>query len=418
MLNQKSGSNRSLKIRLNSFILILISLIVLGGTDDTILARRQLYIIFVYLVYILYLSVKSRRGFLKIDKTCFALYALLFAIHAGGLFYSIDLVLTVRFTIYLLIYMICRECLLTQEDYRFFLTSIQAISFLLSLSIILSAILGNHFVNMFSFWLTNRERVLLDIRYGQYSGLVGDRAFASMAMFTGIVAMMGRFIAFKRIRSFEIVESISMLIALFLTGKRITLLMITCCLIVSVFITGSQKARLSVIRMIGIGAIAILVSYFFVPRAQIILSRFILALGDTSYNGRTQFWNIGIFMFRQKPLLGWGMGSFVEYNRIFGTGIRQYAHNMYIQMLAETGIIGFSMYTVFFAYNLYLVIKRIKNGPPNDPFFLHILFFSLFIQLGFLIYGMTGYPYYNLQQGVLYFIVCGVPYVKMFKSAS
>jgi hypothetical protein len=64
-------------------------------------------------------------------------------------------------------------------------------------------------------------------------------------------------------------------------------------------------------------------------------------------------------------------------------------HNIYIQLLAELGILGYWVVVFWFIGNL---IDSIKNYLSNKNVY-NIL--SLFFQLLFLLYGLTGNPFYS-----------------------
>ena len=392
-----------IKISLSAIVLLILSLVVLGGTDDTIVAKKQMYLIGIFLLYALYSQYKFGN---KIKTRLFQVYVPLLLIQLIGLVYSLDRRLTERYIVFFFIYVMCLECRLLEEHYLKLIKCIRYLSLILGLSIIASALLRERFVQAFSFWLTNQDRVLLDIRYGQFSGLVGDRAFAAMAMYVGIAALMSCFLAEKKIKFTDILELMILLIGVLLTGKRIVFLMLLGCLLCLMFVLGSSRTRKTLGRTIFVGGVLVVLAYIFVPATRILFQRFFSMIGDTTYNGRTAFWGTAFSMINQKPLLGWGMGSFVEYNKLYGTGIRQYAHNMYIEFAAEMGIIGLLLMLALFALYFVTTVRLIRFNSKRS--YDALLLFSLFAQVGFLIYGLTGYPYYNLHQGVLYFVACGM----------
>jgi len=78
-------------------------------------------------------------------------------------------------------------------------------------------------------------------------------------------------------------------------------------------------------------------------------SEILAALGrDDNLTGRTDLWAWAIWFFEQKPLIGWGYGGiFAESgpgpSDIFFDGgyVAPHFHSGYLQVLAETGIVGF-----------------------------------------------------------------------------
>ena len=70
-------------------------------------------------------------------------------------------------------------------------------------------------------------------------------------------------------------------------------------------------------------------------------------------------------MFRQKPVLGWGLGAFAdvypEY-RSFSTNFTiNAAHNDYLQLLVETGALGFAVMLWFVLAMYWSAIKKLSN---------------------------------------------------------
>jgi len=71
-------------------------------------------------------------------------------------------------------------------------------------------------------------------------------------------------------------------------------------------------------------------------------------------------------MFKDKPILGHGPKMFRKIcsNEKYATGVSPcdtHPHNFYVQLLAETGIIGFSFLFVSFLYVLYCAFRQLKS---------------------------------------------------------
>jgi O-antigen ligase len=66
-------------------------------------------------------------------------------------------------------------------------------------------------------------------------------------------------------------------------------------------------------------------------------------------------------MFGQRPILGWGLGTFPvvypEFRSFYTNFFVNEAHNDYLQVLAETGLVGFAI-TVWFLAVLYGRVRR------------------------------------------------------------
>ena len=102
---------------------------------------------------------------------------------------------------------------------------------------------------------------------------------------------------------------------------------------------------------------------------------------DRSTFERKIFWGIGLKEFSKRPLIGNGIGSY-KLNSIksYLPYMNQYivpyhAHNDYIEILAETGILGFISYFSIFLFFLYVLVSKktystYRNKPPKLFFFL------------------------------------------------
>ena len=108
-------------------------------------------------------------------------------------------------------------------------------------------------------------------------------------------------------------------------------------------------------------------------------------------------------MFLQNPLIGLGYGSYTTFCASNGFEWNYMAHNIYVQLLGEVGIIGFIIFITFFVNDIIKTIKSIKKECNEQN--LQLLYFSLFMQIVFLLYGLTGNPLYFPQQMMVY-IIC------------
>jgi|GEM_PF-6487062 len=95
--------------------------------------------------------------------------------------------------------------------------------------------------------------------------------------------------------------------------------------------------------------------------------------GGSSVNQRLLYINDAIDMFFEKPLVGYGIGSFPLI--INGIDKKNYPHNIILEVLAELGIIGGLLYGTF----LFLPICRIKHFINRYVLLEHIIILGLFV---------------------------------------
>lgn len=133
--------------------------------------------------------------------------------------------------------------------------------------------------------------------------------------------------------------------------RRLFWLTIAAVLVYGVYLTDSRGALLSLLAMMGVyiwqrrgvfvagvlGAMAVAVLLALPSRFSEIDAE------EASAQGRIESWYEGLEMFRGHPLFGVGPDMYTEYNPLT-------AHNSFVLILAETGIIGYTIWLAFLIY--------------------------------------------------------------------
>jgi tetratricopeptide (TPR) repeat protein len=127
--------------------------------------------------------------------------------------------------------------------------------------------------------------------------------------------------------------------------------------------------------------LAVVLAFFLTPpggKAMISLSHDLRAKWD---DARSQDWLIGLDMFKDHPITGTGLGDykreFLDYKGIFlaspeGSGYTKYiqraaqAHNEYVQMLAELGILGILGILFFVGILIWSVVRRCMQSSLSE----------------------------------------------------
>ena len=128
------------------------------------------------------------------------------------------------------------------------------------------------------------------------------------------------------------------------------------------------------------------------------------SLGDSNVDvttGRVDFWLVAIQLFKSNPILGIGWKKFFEL-KFYGQSYD--VHNIYLQLLCETGIIGTMIFVLFFIVFIRKTLKIIRNR-NTEASSKRIAILSLFYQIFFLLYGITGNPLYDSSYYKFYFIL-------------
>jgi putative inorganic carbon (HCO3(-)) transporter len=132
-----------------------------------------------------------------------------------------------------------------------------------------------------------------------------------------------------------------------------------------------------------------------------------------SFNERSQMWKISFSLIGQHPLMGAGINTFGQNYAAFapegspyyhlGT---PYAHNMYIQILAETGLIGL---VSFFAFIFFLFRSGLKaltalKENPNKTLILGFLA----ALIAYFTHGLLESSFQTSQGAMLFWLLAGM----------
>jgi len=140
---------------------------------------------------------------------------------------------------------------------------------------------------------------------------------------------------------------------------------------------------------------------------------------DPSINGRLLIWNTTLEMIKDRPLLGSGIGTFkinyLDYQAKFlqdnpyyinYSGKAREAHNEYLQMWMEIGIIGLGIFIGIILMFYSLIIDYLKKNDSDKE---KIIVFGLVLGITcFLIHCLFTFPLHVPALGVTFFVLLGL----------
>ena len=199
---------------------------------------------------------------------------------------------------------------------------------------------------------------------------------------------------------------------IFLTGKRSSTLIVISVPLLVLFLSTKKKTALIKYGIPSICTI-ILTLYVISTNEEIFenvrgiekVSRgldMFLGNEEIDLNGREELWEYALKGYRENPMFGIGVAQFKEWS-----GLNTNPHNMYIQILCEQGIAGLSCFIFPLLFCLTHTIILLRKDDENSPY-RERLKFSLYIQLYFIIYGMSGNPTRNAFGYMMYFCAIGI----------
>jgi len=167
--------------------------------------------------------------------------------------------------------------------------------------------------------------------------------------------------------------------------------------------------RVLSVFFLAVGIFIATTHQFYFPVLKNRLSNFFIFSDSIDYDRRA-IWQAAWKMFMSKPWIGLGLGTFMHnFNKFVTPGYRYgipYAHNCYLQMSCEIGIIGLASFLLILTLFFYEGIKIIRN--QQKTFFWYILVASLAAVLGYSVQMAVDTTFYSLDLGLLFWILLGL----------
>lgn len=145
------------------------------------------------------------------------------------------------------------------------------------------------------------------------------------------------------------------------------------------------------------------------PKFQKLLSRD----PRSSITTRQEIWQTSLILIKERPVIGWGLGNFQESYRshtrhITLTPLEWFvvkAHNLYLNLWIEVGLLGLLTFLYFIGRYLWLLIPDLKS----DIFGRRVWASALVaITVATLAHGLVDTPYFKNDLSFVFFIVIGV----------
>lgn len=181
------------------------------------------------------------------------------------------------------------------------------------------------------------------------------------------------------------------------------------CLSIAIVIAiyGALYNRRVLIGLIALVAILLLSDATLLERLTAIFTKM-----DTSSEMRLAFWESTIAMILDHPLLGIGWGAyFIVYPNydyyMQGHFIKiVHAHNMYLNIMAEIGLMGFASFMVYYFGIIYKAFQSIKQ--QVEPLASGILLGVGLGMCSLALNGLTDYVMFNIELSMLVWLFAAV----------
>lgn len=196
-------------------------------------------------------------------------------------------------------------------------------------------------------------------------------------------------------------------LALILTAKRAHLVFCLLTMVIIYSLCNPDKIGERAVKLfIASGVVVILAALLAFTNSELVqfFSRFETLGVDGASQSRIKFWAVAIGLWKDNPLFGIGWFGFRnQFSTFFPNNSNDYlnAHNVFVQLLCETGIVGLVFGMIVLGWVLYSTLCMLRKTYSEEEcrkFRLLLLSSSIF-QVFFLLYCLTGNGLYDVTFG-------------------
>ncbi|MDY0339630.1 MAG: O-antigen ligase family protein [Coriobacteriia bacterium] len=250
--------------------------------------------------------------------------------------------------------------------------------------------------------------VIMALATGERTGgLVGSYHFGGMMMSVACILFLLDYFQ-NGGRRVDALGFALALVGLFVSGKRMFALLAVLAFALLYLASTRRAGKRRSWRLALLGTGAVFPLYFTVEPVRELASRLQLFSLDAyaATSGRNLLWEVAIDVFRSHPLTGIGFGNFAVYLGASYSikGVGEYlAHNIYVGLLAETGVVGFALFVGLMLYSLVFSVSLLRNlRSAESPISYYVTTYSVAMQLWFIVYGFTGNGIYGWHEFFFY----------------
>ena len=367
--------NKNLNIRLNSLILFILSLIYILYPYQNIsilVYLKPYYFTFILLlglifIYIFFVS-KSKYILcllpfyaLFIVFLIFLSYSIYYSVNAAESLYAISkywVYFSIGFVISLLLLFYKRKMILVIINSLFISSTIVALLYYYKFF----QLEGLKLLSLRPSMDTIAKIASINVGFGGGRNLLASWEVFSLTFALPLIFSLK---SYKK-KILYLFLSLLILAIIFLTLSRTAILSLFVFIAIFIFLLKDNKlkAKLIKVNIVMVLSLLLILALNIANIRDFLETRFILAVetlsgkSDTDLGtlGRLELWNYAFKSFIENPILGTGIGTLYEGKKEIG-GVHNY-HNIFLQILAQTGVIGIS---IFLFWTFWLVFTSWQN---------------------------------------------------------
>lgn len=403
------------KLRISSIIILPLCLLMLNSY--TIIMKYSILYryIFIFGILTFVVFVSRQLNFKTIEQKIW--FSFLVYVTVSTFVFRNEDAMTMLFSLWCFSLLLIVD--LNTDFYKRLIKVFNIFIFVFVLSMYLNAIIPNLMAGPLNFLLLDATKgtISKEVAAHVYSGFFAEKLAAAYGSCIGFVFAYSQYI-----RSFKVkylILSLFYIAAIFLSGKRIATVIPIVVMTVSVIITLKDRVLFKRARKyLLVVCVLLVIAIAVVPQIREIFGRaFAVIFSDTTEdltnNRESLLWPIAQLMFIANPIFGHGLNTYNSFVRdMFSSSDNVLSswgtngHNIYLQLTAETGIVGavliFSLFLCLLirSFKLY---KRIKE--PDDK---QLCLISIGLQCVFLLIGITENSFYVTGELLTYLTAFGI----------
>ncbi|MBU1420035.1 MAG: O-antigen ligase family protein [Proteobacteria bacterium] len=170
-----------------------------------------------------------------------------------------------------------------------------------------------------------------------------------------------------------------------------------------------NSASGKLLPLILLGSVLLAVTWFGWEPILTKINRTVTETGGIA-DGRLLVWQDCIPLIRDFLFTGSGFGTFInvypQYSTLPTSAIFDHAHNDYIELVTDGGLIGFLLAAWFVITIIHQGFQRLKNR--REPYSLLLIICGLTAIFSLLIHSVTDFNMHNGANGLYFFFLCGI----------
>lgn len=403
------AKNKQINALIKKFALFLLSVVSLTGFGylwvDKI--RAPLTAIFVFACFVLCLvciDVQFKSLFTW-QKVSFFAFTVLIGL---SIKWSYDADKTYKHTIYFALFTLV---LLFQFSEGFALRIVKvlkATAVFEAITVIISVVMGSAYLSVFGFLYADTAGVWRVLRQGIGTGITGAPAYSAFVIDIGVGYYISKAFIEHKLSRKEWFELSICLIGILASGKRTIIIEIVVVAFLMLVLSVDRKKYLNFIKYgIALAVVSVL-ALALVPQARIAVTRFMDVSGDTTLNNRQAFWANALVLYSRNRMLGCGFASYSTYDLTQGTHFGYGVHNIYLEVMAELGIVGISIFGFFLVVTLLKACKKYREVNRYEDSNKLIIYFSMYAILTYILYGIMENVLYCFSLQYIFMIVLSI----------